>query len=99
MTAPPRLASQLLQRRLHPDERDELLGDLDEQHRARVLRDGARAASRWYWRQALALAWGFALRRRDVVSTSHERVRGAWALGTFAHDWRIAGRSLRHSPA
>lgn len=99
MTRPPRLASRLLAWRLHPDERDELLGDLDEQFAARAARDGHPAARRWYWRQALSLAWGFARDRRDLISRTHERRRGAWLAGNLRHDWGYALRSLRHSPA
>jgi predicted permease len=94
---PPRLAHRLLGARLAPDERDELIGDLDEQF-ARRAAAGARAARRWYWGQALALTWGFAVRRRDVVSTAHERTRGRLALENAALDWRQAARSLRRSP-
>lgn len=96
---PPRLALRLLERRLHPDERDELIGDLDEQFRARVMAGGLSRARRWYWRQTMALVWGFARARRDVVSTAHERVRGRWAAATAALDWRYAWRSLRASPS
>jgi hypothetical protein len=99
MTRPPRLATRLLLWRLHPDERDELVGDLDEQFARRVARDGARPAARWYWRQALSLAWGFFLQRRDEISTHHDRHRGPWLLNGLAHDWRDAVRGLRHSPA
>ena len=96
MIAPPRLPTRWLERCLHPDERDELIGDLTEQFRRRALTD-VRAARRWYWRQALALTWRFAISRRDVVSTTHERTRGPWALGNAATDWRYAWRSLRAS--
>ncbi|HKW02040.1 MAG TPA: ADOP family duplicated permease [Vicinamibacterales bacterium] len=96
MIAPPRLPTLWLERCLHPDERDELIGDLAEQFRQRALTNG-RAARRWYWRQALALTWRFAISRRDVISTSHERTRGRWALGNAATDWRYAWRSLRAS--
>lgn len=96
MIAPPRLATRWLERCLHPDERDELIGDLTEQFRRRALRN-AGAARRWYWRQALALTWRFTISRRDVISTMHERTRGPWALGNAATDWRYAWRSLRAS--
>ena len=96
MIAPPRLPTRWLERCLHPDERDELIGDLTEQFRRRAFTD-VRAARRWYWRQALALTWRFAISRRDVVSTTHERTRGRWALGNAATDWRYAWRSLRAS--
>lgn len=80
MSAPPRLAVSWLERRLHPDERQELIGDLTEQFHLRVARDGARRARRWFWREAMALSWGFDLHRRDVMSQTHERTRGKWTL-------------------
>jgi predicted permease len=87
------LATRWLESRLHPDERDELIGDLVEQFRQRAETD-PRAARRWYWQQALALTWRFSLSRRDVISTTYERTRGRWALGTAVTDWRYAWRSL-----
>jgi hypothetical protein len=53
---PPRWAVRWLERRLAADERDEILGDLDEQFRTRVDRIGEAPASRWYVRQAIALS-------------------------------------------
>jgi predicted permease len=96
---PPRLADRLLVTRLAPDERDELLGDLHEQFASRVHRDGLARARRWYWRQALALAWGFSVRRRDTISRDHTRMRGRWLLENLGTDVRFAWRSLRHSPS
>jgi hypothetical protein len=93
---PPRLAHWLLNLRLARDERDEIIGDLDEQFAERVAAgDGAALVLA----QALALVWGFALHRRDLVSTGHERTRGRWALTNASVDWRQAIRSLRHSPS
>lgn len=97
MTTPPRLAVRWLERRLNPDERQDLVGDLTEQFHARVARHGRRAAARWFWRESLALAWGFSWRRRDVVSAAHERVRVRWFLSNAAMDWRHAWRALRAS--
>ena len=94
---PPRLAHRLLLHRLAPDERDELIGDLDEQFRRRAEHFGAGAARRWYWRQSLALVWSFTMHRRDLISTAHERTRGRVALDNARLDWRHAWRSLRHS--
>lgn len=99
MTAPPRWITRWLERRLAPDERDEMLGDLDEQFRLRCQQTRRWAARVWYLRQAAALGWGFYIRRRDIVSTRHERTRGRWALDNFITDWRFAWRGLRHSPA
>ena len=97
MSRPPRLAHRLLAARLARDERDELIGDLDEQFLTRAAADGEPAARRWYWRQTLALLWGFALHRRDLISTAHERTRGRWAFDNARADWRHAWRSLRHA--
>jgi putative ABC transport system permease protein len=99
VTRPPRRAVQILERRLHPDERDELLGDLEEQFRRRERDRSAAAARWWYWRQALALLWGFGVSRRDLVSTSHERTRGRWAAGNLRADVRYAFRSLHRAPS
>jgi len=97
MTRPPHVAGRLLERLLHADERDEILGDLDEQYRRRI-EAGDRAADLWYWRQALAMMWGFFLHRRDLVSVAHERSRGRWLLAGIGHDWRDAVRGLRRAP-
>ena len=94
MSAPPRWAERWLERRLHPDERAEVLGDLAEQYQQRAASLGPRAARAWYWRQALALAVGFGIHRRDIVSTDHERTRGRWFLSNAVSDLRYAVRSL-----
>lgn len=52
---PPRLAVLLLTRRLPPDWHDYILGDLEEEFRARA-RASPPAARRWFWRQALRCA-------------------------------------------
>ena len=96
-TAPPSRATRLLARRLHPDERDELIGDLQEQFTQRARDAGAFRARIWYWRQAWSLVWGFSMQRRDVISTRHERTRGTWAAANAVTDARHAWRSLRHS--
>lgn len=96
-TSPPRWAVRWLEHRLAADERDEILGDLDEQFQTRVDRSGAAQASRWYARQALALSWGFFVHRRDPISMTHERTRGIFFLGALGADWRQAWRSLRHA--
>jgi putative ABC transport system permease protein len=99
VTRPPTLATRWLERRLHPDERDELIGDLQEQFERRVAVDGPSRARRWYWQQAVGLAWGFARERRDVISTSHDRRVGHWAVSNVALDGKYAWRSLRASPS
>jgi len=96
MNHPPRIAQRLLERRLYADERDEIIGDLDEQFGRRVAA-GDRTARLWYWRQTLVVLWSFFLHRRDLVSTAHQRTRGRWLLAGIGHDWRDAVRGLRHS--
>jgi predicted permease len=96
---PPRLAERLLLRRLAADERDELIGDINEQFSSRAASGGLGPARRWYWRQTLALLWGFSLDRRDLISTAHERTRGRWALNNMGVDVRSAWRGLKHSPS
>ena len=76
MTAPqpPQVAEHLLAALgADPAFRDAVLGDLAEEHAERTARDGARAAARWYRREALRAAphllWSAlrALRGRDVA--------------------------------
>ena len=59
MTRPPALAARLLAASLPPEERAEILGDLEEQFHERAARAGAAPAARWYWREALSLSRGF----------------------------------------
>ena len=90
------MAERLLRTRLHRDERDEIIGDLQEQF-ARRAGDGGLSARWWYWRQTLALVASFAVHRRDIVSRAHDRSRGRWAAGNLMVDVRYAWRSLLHS--
>lgn len=56
-SSPPQLAQHLLGALgAHADTRDAILGDLHELFVARATRDGASAARRWYWREALRSA-------------------------------------------
>jgi putative ABC transport system permease protein len=57
MRRPPWLAAWLLRWWLHPADRDEILGDLEEQFAARAALHGERAAARWYGRQTLGVCW------------------------------------------
>jgi hypothetical protein len=77
MTQPPRTPrkAELLLEALgaRSDFRDALLGDLAEEHAVRAERDGAAAARRWYYREAIRAApyllrdWSRHLRARDVA--------------------------------
>ena len=83
---PPPLAARLLARLLPREERQEILGDLEETFHARARRRGNAAAGRWYRLQALLLPpwiwWG---RRGEIV---HDR----------ATDLRHALRALAKTP-
>ncbi len=60
MSRPPRLATFLLGRLVPARDREELIGDLVEEHALRA-RGGGAAAARWYWGQTVrttgSLAW------------------------------------------
>ena len=90
------MAEGLLRAHLHRDERDEIIGDLQEQF-ARRAANGPRSARWWYWRQTLALVVSFSVHRRDVLSRAHERTRGRWGAANLMVDVRYAWRSLVHS--
>jgi len=52
---PPRLAERALERLLPAEIREEFLGDLDEEFRARCAAGARAGAARvWYWRETLA---------------------------------------------
>lgn len=60
MIAPPRVALWLLTRRLQPEDRDEVIGDLNEQFARHASTHGAAWAKRWYWQQTCPLLWRLA---------------------------------------
>jgi putative ABC transport system permease protein len=89
---PPRLAAWLLRRLLPGHAAEAIEGDLEELHRSRVSSAGARAARRWYWRQAIDLmVWRHAWPPRPQP-TSHRRTP---AMATLLQDVRYAIRALR----
>ena len=74
MTQPPRLAESFLASLgAQPEFRDGVLGDLAEELSLRTAWDGARAARRWYYREAMRAVphllrdWARGLRVRDVT--------------------------------
>jgi putative ABC transport system permease protein len=68
---PPRVAVLLLRLSAPPAERDEMLGDLVEEHALRARRSGGRAADRWFWSQALrSLPANVFRRARDAARGS-----------------------------
>ena len=93
MTRPPRLAARILDWWLRGGDRDEVLGDLDEQF-SRLARSGARRARVWYWRQTLHLLRRFGPRRRAPHVAGSE---GRQLM--LVDDLRHAVRRLRVHPA
>jgi len=94
MPQPPRLALRLLAWRLDPEWRDFVVGDLDEEFRARAAASlpGARW---WFWRQALRClaAPPPSARRRGRL------VPGDSLMRTLAADVRYAIRVLLRTPS
>jgi putative ABC transport system permease protein len=97
---PPRAAERLLRRALRRDPAcGAILGDLHEDFVALSRRVGARAARRWYWREAVLLSLsgsGHALlglpRKGMGVMRDMLRPRG------LGHDLAMAARTLGRSP-
>jgi predicted permease len=85
---------------LPTDDAERLLGSLDEEY-ADFQHDvrGSRAASRWYWRQALQSIW--VLRKARVASAlGHRRGggRGGVGIDSVTRELRHALRGLRGAP-
>lgn len=95
--APPRLAVWLAGVRIDAGEREFALGDLEEDFRAVAARRGARAARRWYWRQALR-----ALAARPPARTQPDHTDGGARPSAALNALRDIGfsfRQLRRAPA
>jgi len=86
---PPFFASLLLRLAARPEDRAFVLGDLRDEFAALARERGRAAASRWYWRQALASAGPLFASRLPQPPRA----------GLFAQYARHAFRVLRHSPA
>jgi predicted permease len=85
-----RLIVRFLEWFLPPEDRDEIIGDLDEQFVICAQDHGERYARQWYRRQALDLIWRY---RRDYhLEPGVTRRTGAFALGD---DVRHVLRRLR----
>jgi putative ABC transport system permease protein len=99
---PPRLPRELLLRALPPEDRDAVVGDLDEEfRRTSTLTVSPGRASRWYWRQAiLSLPAAIRLRRRAARRTAWTADRSAGARFTrdLGQDGRYALRLFRRQP-
>jgi putative ABC transport system permease protein len=76
---------------------DTMLGDLVEEWR---VRGGTRAATAWYWRQALSLAVRYAW-RRDRINEPDSSGRRSFrmSLDTLLQDLRYAVRSYAKAPS
>jgi putative ABC transport system permease protein len=96
MIDPPRLAVRLLAARLPGSWRDFVLGDLEEEFRARAAASPA-AARRWYWRQTLrCLAWPPPAGRDDPYSSPPQ---GDPMTRSLSADLRYAIRVLARTPS
>jgi putative ABC transport system permease protein len=72
----------------NPDERDMILGDLQEQASGK--------GPGWYWRQALGIAAHVATRR--ITAPRHPNTAGDFFMRTWLTDIRYAWRGLRKRP-
>ena len=93
---PPPFAVWLAGCRLAPEEREFALGDLEEEFAEILERQGAGAARRWYWRQAIRVC--LLRRSRDSVVSTHPQPTKP-LMQNLLHDVRFAFRLLRHGPA
>lgn len=108
-STPPRLAGLLLWALLPSDAFEVIAGDLAEEYPEGVLRNGGRAARRWFWNQtleSLLSRWtpGHAVlhhpaRFRNQVNRNYSTHRGGTIVTTLVSDLRFAVRSLRKRPA
>ena len=85
-------------------ERDELLADIRGEYDALAAKDGAAAANRWLWRQALASAPALLRLNWLRASTGFEPRANAFTPGVphmqhWIADARFAARRLRTRPA
>lgn len=90
---PPSLPVRLLELLLPADEREAVLGDLEEEfHTAIAPVRGTSAARRWYWIQALSIAARLAFARRPRPPRGGPMLRDTWL------DVRYGIRTLARSP-
>jgi putative ABC transport system permease protein len=92
---PPRLALWLLRSRLPIEDREFVLGDLEEEFLDRVAHDGGPRARRWYWRQAFRSLFVRRPRRYIAPGLTPQRTS---AMSYILHDIKFALRLLRRSP-
>jgi len=88
--------------------RDDIVGDLEDEYRRRLGAEGAGAALRWYWREAVRvpLPFGRALRLMALAGGGYVAVLGAastagrilpssaWALMVIGASAAVAGRLM-----
>jgi putative ABC transport system permease protein len=80
-------------------QRDAVLGDAEEDFRARFERHGAEAARRWYRRQVLRSAIpGLAHRMRAALAAWRDSEREGETMRAWMTDSRLALRALRRRP-
>lgn len=91
---PPGLAVWLIAREIDDRRGEDLLGDLDELFQTRAAEQGAFAARRWYWRQAIQIIVDAARERRRQPKLS----AGDSFMQTLLQDVRYALRSLIAKP-
>src|SRR5688500_4708623 len=101
---PPRLPAALLRFLLPHAERDEILEDLMAEYRARALTDGAPAAERWLWQQALhsapaLLRWTWWRGWTGFEPRANAFRPGDLMLTNWLTDVRYTARRLRTRPA
>ena len=105
MTEPPRLPDSLLRHVLPRGEAgDTIRGDLIEEWHRRASTKNAKAATRWYWRQAVSVSTRYAWRcqrRVRVVSDPGVRTgrRYMLAIDNLRQDIRYAVRSYLKAPS
>ena len=96
---PPRLAEWLLRRLLPAEDAEAIAGDLEETLRASAPACGARAARRWYWRQAASVLWAHARQQPvDPPDPDRPRDRPRMLMPAFRQDLAYALRNLRTHP-
>ena len=89
---PPRLALRLLERALHDDEGETLLGDILERFDdPAIVGRSSLARNLWFWRETLVALWVFRARPAQHPA-------GDGFMRSFAADLRHAVRVLRRAP-
>jgi len=101
MPSPPRVSEWLVTISTSEADRPAIVGDLLEEFRARVTRDGRRSARQWYRRQVRRSIWPNLRRRyeqrRQTPQGRRQLAAARWFDG-LGPDGRYAVRSLRSTP-